>query len=265
MIRPALQHQAPLGIAHRGSRELWPENTMVAFQGAVDLGYRHLETDLHVTSDGVLVTHHDHTVDRTTDGTGRVSDYSVAELHTLDAAATFQRDGEYPNRGAGVTVPTLEELLSSFPDVVVTVDLKEKHLEPLLALLLSRHGWWDRVIVGSFSDRRLRRFRRETGGRVATSAGPAETARFLAWARAGRVPTIAADALQVPPSARRLTVVDRTTVAAAHAAMKQVHVWTVNEPAEMHRLFDLGVDGIITDRPDLLNDVIARRTTPEAG
>jgi glycerophosphoryl diester phosphodiesterase len=263
MTRPALQERAPIGIAHRGSRLLWPENTMTAFQGAVDLGYRFLETDLHATRDGVLVLHHDPTLDRTTSGTGKVSDYSLTELRQLDAAAHFQLDGDFPHRGRGVTVPTLEELLSTFPDTVVTVDLKTNGLEPFLGLLLSRHHWWDRVIVGSFSDLRLRRFRRETGGRVATSAGRVETARFLATARAGRVPSIPADALQVPVSARRVTVVDRKTVAAAHAAMKQVHVWTVNEPTEMHRLLDLGVDGIITDRPDLLNEVIAQRAAPE--
>lgn len=257
MTRPALSERAPLGIAHRGSRLLWPENTMPAFQGAVDLGYRYLETDLHVTKDGVLVTHHDHTIDRTTDGSGRVSGFTLAELQRFDAAASFERDGDRP--WSAVPIPTLEEVMSTFPDTILTLDLKESGLEPILGLLLSRHGWWDRVIVGSFSDRRLRRFRREAGGRVATSAGRVETARFLAAARAGRVPSIAADALQVPTAARRVTVVDRKTVAAAHAALKQVHVWTVNEPAEMHRLFDLGVDGIITDRPDLLNEVIAER------
>lgn len=265
MTRPALQHQTPMAIAHRGSRVLWPENTMVAFQGATDLGCRFLETDLHVTRDGVLVTHHDDTLERTTDGAGKISDYSLEELGQFDAGANFESDGAHPFRGQGVTVPTLEEVMTAFPDTVVTVDLKENNLEQILAGLAASRGWWDRLIVGSFSDRRLRRFRREVEGRVATSAGPVEIARFLATVRMGRVPSMAADALQIPTRARGITVVDRKTVAAAHAALKHVHVWTINESSEMHRLLDLGVDGIITDRPDLLNDVLAERRGADGG
>lgn len=232
---------------------------MPAFQGAVELGYRFLETDLHATRDGVLVTIHDGTVDRTTDGHGKVSGFSLAELQRLDAGYAFEKDGDHPHRGTGVYVPTLEEVMAEFPDTVVTLDLKADHLEPILARLLERRGWRDRVIVGSFSDRRLRRFRREAGGAVATSAGRVETLRCWTSARRGRVPATPADALQVPATAGLLTLVDRKMVAAAHAALKQVHVWTINEPAEMHRLLDLGVDGLITDRPDLLNEVLAAR------
>ena len=148
---------------------------------------------------------------------------------------------------------------------MLTLDLKEDNLHQILGGLLARWRWSDRVIVGSFSDRRLRRFRKEVNGTVATSAGPVETAKFLASARMGRVPSMAADALQVPTKARQITVVDRKIVAAAHAALKHVHVWTINEPAEMHRLLDLGVDGIITDRPDLLGDVLAEREAADDG
>jgi len=259
MSRPALMHQTPMAIAHRGSRLLWPENTMAAFQGAVDLGYRFLETDLHATRDGVLVTHHDLDLDRTTSGAGKISEFSFSQLAQFDAGANFELEGVHPYRGQGLTVPSLEEVMKTFPETVLTVDLKEDNLHQILAGLLARWRWSDRVIVGSFSDRRLRKFRQEVKGRVATSAGPFETAKFLASARMGRVPTMNADALQVPTKASRITVVDRKIVAAAHAAMKHIHVWTINDPSEMHRLLDLQVDGIITDRPDLLNEVIAER------
>lgn len=259
MSRPALMHQTPMAIAHRGSRLLWPENTMAAFQGAVDLGYRFLETDLHATRDGILVTHHDSELDRTTNGTGKISEFSFDQLAQFDAGAKFELDGAQPFLDQGLTVPSLEEVMKTFPETVLTLDLKEDSLHPLLGGLLARWRWSDRVIVGSFSDRRLRKFRKEVKGRVATSAGTVETAKFLATARMGRVPSMAADALQVPTKASRITVVDRKIVAAAHAAMKHVHVWTINDPPEMHRLLDLQVDGIITDRPDLLNEVIAER------
>ncbi|UCG39950.1 MAG: glycerophosphodiester phosphodiesterase [Acidimicrobiia bacterium] len=258
-MRPVLTRAHPIAAAHRGSRILWPENTMPAFQGAVDLGVHFLETDLHATNDGHLVTFHDPTLDRCTDGLGDIADWSLGDLRTLDAGANFEGEGDFPFRGRGVGIPTLEEVLTAFPDVGLVLDIKAEGVEPLLADLLTRRHAEDRVIVGSFSDRRLARFRRLTGGAVATSSASLESLKVKVRSLVRLPARTTADAFQVPTSAGMVTVVDAAFVDAAHAAGKHVHVWTINERAEMVRLLDLGVDGIVTDRPDTLMEVLAER------
>ena len=258
-MRPYLSHEHPIRFAHRGSRVLWPENTMVAFQGAVDLGYRYLETDLHVSADGVVVVFHDDRLDRLTDGTGMVWEHDWAHLSRLDAAHHFDPAGGHPLRGAGIGIPRLADVFAAFPGIMVNLDLKHRGIERAVAGGVDRLGAGERVMVGSFHDARIRRFRQITGGRVATSAGPREVARALADARMGAAPGGAADAYQVPVGMGPLPVAGRRFVEAAHRAGKQVHVWTVDDPVEMHRLLDLGVDGIVTDRPDVLNVVIEER------
>ena len=261
---PALLHERPIAMAHRGSMLLWPENTMTAFQGAVDLGFRCLETDLQISRDGVLAAFHDDTLDRTTDGRGPVSDYLWEELREMDAGYRFQPagpeepDGGFPYRGRGVRIPSLEELMTAYPEAVVSLDLKGDRLEEPLIDLIRRLDLWDRVIVGSFKGARLRRFRSLAARPVATSAGPGEALRFVAASRMHRLPRLAADALQVPVK-QWITVVNARTVATARAAGLPMIVWTVNDPAEMRRLLDLGVDGLITDRPDLLRTLLEER------
>lgn len=231
---------------------------MPAFEGAVDTGVGFLETDLHLTADGHLVTFHDRTLDRCTDGSGSLADRTLEEVRSLDAAHHFERDGDHPFRGTGIVVPTFEEVLTAFPEVGFVLDIKAAGVEPVLADLLSRHRAEERVIVGSFSDRRLGRFRRLTGGAVATSSATLETLRVKVSSVVRRPAATAADVFQVPARAG-ITVVDRAFVDAAHAAGKHVHVWTVNERVEMERLLDLGVDGIVTDRPDVLMDLLGGR------
>ncbi|MEX1279976.1 MAG: glycerophosphodiester phosphodiesterase [Acidimicrobiia bacterium] len=256
-MHPVLEREWPVAAAHRGSRLLWPENTMPAFQGAHDLGVRVFETDLHATSDGILVTFHDPTLDRTTDATGPIAARSVAELVDVDAGYHFEVDGDRPHRARGVGIPTLEEVATTFPDTAFVLDMKAPGIEALLAETIERLDLWDRVIVGSFRDARLRRLRRLTGGRVATSSGPVETlaVRTRSWLR--RMAHSPADVFQVPVRAG-VTVVDERFVDAAHRAGKHVHVWTINDEDEMRRLLDLGVDGLVTDRPDLLKGVLGR-------
>ncbi|MCB2223381.1 MAG: glycerophosphodiester phosphodiesterase, partial [Actinobacteria bacterium] len=260
-MRPYLRHEHPIRLAHRGSRVLWPENTMEAFAGAAGLGYRYVETDVHVSADGKVVVFHDDRLDALTDGTGNVSDHPWDHLATLDAAHHFAPGDGYPLRGTGVRIPLLSEAVAAFPEMCWNIDLKQAGIEQAVATEVARLGIEDRVLIGSFHDGRIRRFRRITAGRVATSAGPGETARALASARVGRAPAGAADAYQVPERAGGLTVAGRRFVEAAHRAGKQVHVWTVNDAAAMRRLLDLGVDGIVTDRPDVLNDVLDERGT----
>lgn len=256
-MRPVLVGPLPHAIAHRGSRILWPENTMPAFEGAVKLGYRWLETDLHLTRDGTVVCLHDDTLDRTTDASGPVWNWDAFRLAEVDAGYRFRLGGDYPYRGKGVRIPTLEQVATTFPQVRLVVDLKQDGLVGPLLSLVERLDLWDRIIVGSFSDRRLEEFRRSSGGRIATSTGPGQARLLWQAAVQGRpVPEGLADAVQVPVWRRLVPVVTERTVAAWHAAGYQVHVWTVNRPAAMRRLVAMGVDGIITDRPDLLKQVL---------
>jgi glycerophosphoryl diester phosphodiesterase len=246
----------PIAIAHRGSRLLWPENTMEAFSGAVGSGVRHLETDLRISSDGVLVCFHDDLVDRTTDGSGPVVGHTWAELASLDAGHNHDAAGGFPYRGTGSRVPRLEEVVTAFPDVGLVVDLKVEGTAVALAGMVEEHDLHDRLIVGSFSDRRLAEFREATGGRVATSVGQAAARRWLIASRMRRPARGQASALQVPLRSRGVVVVDERLVSVAHDAGLDVHVWTVNRVGDMRRLLDMGVDGVISDRPDLVGAVI---------
>ncbi|HSP64683.1 MAG TPA: glycerophosphodiester phosphodiesterase [Candidatus Deferrimicrobium sp.] len=259
-LRPFLDHPIPIAIAHRGGAEELPENTLPAFDAAVELGYHHLETDAHLSSDGVVFSFHDYVLERVTDRRGRLSSVSAAEIGEADAAYHFSPDGvTFPLRGTGIRVPTMEEVLTRWPGVFVNIDTKSDAVVDPLVDLLRRLDAFDRVCIGSFSDDRLRRVRRLSGGAVCTSMGPAGiTAAWLA-SRTGRMPRLQADCLQVPVRARRLVVVDRRLVEVAHAAGLQVHVWTIDDPAEMGALLDLGVDAIMTDRPRLLRDVLSAR------
>jgi len=260
--RPFLQGPRPLAFAHRGGSLLWPENTMLAFRGAVEMGYRYLETDLHATRDGALVLIHDDTLERTTDGSGPVWEHTLAELKRFDAGYHFSPDGgrTYPCRGQGVTVPTLEGVLEAFPEVRLNVEIKQESPPAVQAVVdfIEKRGLQDRLLVASFRDRVVWEFRRRSGGHVATSAARGEARLFwlasrLRLERFLRVPY---DALQVPARYGSRTVVDRRFVEAAHRRGLQVHVWTVDEPEEMRWLLGLGVDGLMSDRPDLLLEVV---------
>lgn len=247
-----------LAFAHRGGAELLGlaglENTLVAFRHAVDLGYSYLETDLHVTKDGVLLAFHDDVLDRVTDSTGAVAERSLAEVRRARV-------------GGREPIPTFQELLDEFPDVCFNLDLKSAAAGPALARLVASQAATgsavplaDRLLVGSFSAPRIREFRRLTGGRVATAAHPLEILAFrYGGARLGRLVGPSVAALQVPHRHRGVKVVTAGLVRSAHAAGVQVHVWTIDDPAEMHELLDLGVDGLFTDRADLLKDVLVER------
>lgn len=249
----------PVAIAHRGSRVLWPENTDTSFQGVYELGYRHFETDLHITADGALVCMHDPTVDRTTESAGRVEHLTLEQLQSLDAGYRHGSPGGFTYRDSGAKVPTLEWLLTTFPDTSVVVDMKSEGLAEHLAALVDDLGAHERLIVGSFSDGRLAEFRAITGGRVPTSVGAIKARMWVLASRVGRGAGGDASALQLPTHLRGLRIIDQRLVDAAHGAGIQVHAWTVNTVTEMTRLLDLGVDGLITDRPDLLKDLLVER------
>ncbi|MFE9624341.1 glycerophosphodiester phosphodiesterase [Streptomyces sp. NPDC006527] len=244
---PYLDHPGPIPFAHRGGAADGLENTVAQFRRAVEAGYRYIETDVHATRDGKLVAFHDATLDRVTDGAGRIADLPWAEVRHARVG------GEEP-------VPLFEELLETFPEVRWNVDVKaESALHPLLNLL-GRAGAWDRVCVGSFSEARVTRAQRLAGPRLATSYGTRGVLglRLRSWG----VPAAlrrSAVAAQVPEAHRGVQVVDQRFVRAAHARGLQVHVWTVNEPDRVHRLLDLGVDGIMTDHIDMLRKVMEER------
>jgi glycerophosphoryl diester phosphodiesterase len=257
--RPFLCHDAPLSFAHRGGAKLWPENTLLAFRGALALGCRTIETDVHLTRDGEIVVFHDHRLDRTTDGTGFVRDHTLSELRRLDAGFRFSIDGTtFPHRGSGIRIPTLAEAIALDPELRLNLEIKERAagLPAALFRFIEREGIHDRVLVAAFEDALVREFRTLARGSVATSAGQREVALFFAASRvrAERFLPLGYDALQVPPRHGRLTIVDERFLSAAHARDLAVHVWTIDEPDEIRRLRALGVDGIMSDRPDLLFD-----------
>jgi glycerophosphoryl diester phosphodiesterase len=252
-----LDADSPLCFAHRGGAKLWPENTLVAFEGSLSMGTRYLETDVHATRDGVLVAHHDEYVDGTTNGTGRIRDMRYAELVRLDAGYRFTKDGHsFPFRGQGVTIPALHEVFALSTRARVNVEIKpeDESIAHRLWHLIESHGLHDRILVASSQDHQVKRFRRCSLARVATSASMREALEFWLATRLGLNRAIAPsfDALQVPRRYRGLTVVDRKFVRAAHGRGIQVHVWTIDDPEEMKALIEMGVDGIMSDRPDSL-------------
>ncbi len=257
-MHPYLDAEYPQRLAHRGSRVLWPENTAVAFQGAVDLGYRYVETDVQITRDGVVVVFHDPTLERTTNARGRVRDWMWEDLRNVDAAWSFGSEHGFPHRGTGVGIMSLDEAFATWPDLRFNIDLKSPGLEWPVAEAILRARRSETALVASFVERRVARFRRITRGSVATSAGASAVARLWAAKRAGRLPAARVAAYQVPFDSRVLRV-DTRLVDAAHAAGAAVHVWTVNDPDAMHKALDIGVDGIVTDRPDILDEVLRGR------
>lgn len=237
-----LDWPGPIPMAHRGGASDVPENTMPAFEYAVGLGYRYVETDVQVTADGVLVAFHDDDLQRTCNRPGRISALPWSEVSTALVA------GEAP-------IPLLEDLLGTWPELRVNIDCKSDKAVAALVAVLKRTNAIDRVCVGAFSDLRIRRLRSALGPGLCTALAPAGVAalRFAAMRRSP------APTAQVPVKQGRLTVIDRRFVDRSHALGVAVHAWTIDEEAEIERLLDLGVDGIITDRPAVLKDVLQRR------
>jgi glycerophosphoryl diester phosphodiesterase len=249
---PWLEHTGPLAFAHRGGTESAPENSLAAFAAAVSVGFRYLETDVHLTVDGVVVATHDERLERVADAGGAIAEMTWSEVRRARLGGTEP-------------IPTFEELLEAFPHQRFNVDPKSDAVVDALVATLVRLDAVHRVCIGAFSDERLARVRTALGPDVCTSAGPRETARLVA---ASKVPGAARRAgagrtgyqcLQVPVRHRGVELVTRRFVETAHARGAQVHVWTIDDPAEMHRLLDLGVDGLMTDRPSVLRSVLEAR------
>ena len=246
---PYLDWPGPIPFAHRGGTSTAPENTLPAFRRAVELGYAHLETDVHLSADGVLMAFHDPDLRRTCG-----VDASIAEL-TAGELAEVRVDDREP-------IPTMAELLDHFPGARFNIDCKADDAAGPLVTLVRERDLLDRVCIGAFSHARLTKIRSLLGDRLLTCMSPQEIARLRLT---GRVRGVEQRVAQVPVRAadqgvgRGLTVVTPRFVAHAHRHGVAVHVWTIDDPDEMHRLLDLGVDGIMTDRPEVLRDVLRAR------
>lgn len=246
-IHPFLDTALPIAFAHRGGASDEPENTMPAFQRAISMGYRYLETDVHATKDGVLLAFHDNNLQRTCGVNGRISEMNYDEVSQARVAGTER-------------IPLMAELFSAWPEARFNIDCKaDGAVQPLIALLANTNSL-DRVCVGSFNDGRLQQLRSHFGDALCSSMGPKEVARLRlrSWLRQRpRFPGV--QAVQVPFKQGPLTITDRGLVEAAHSVGLQVHVWTIDEPSEMNELLDIGVDGIMTDRLSVLREVLESR------
>lgn len=247
---PYLEFDGLLAFAHRGGAGTWPENTMPAFQGAVDLGYRYIETDVHATRDGVLLAFHDDRLDRVTDRSGLIREMDYDEVKLARVA------GLEP-------IPLFADMLTAWPDLRVNIDPKlDNAVEPLIRVLREQ-GAMERVCVNSFSDKRTAAIREALGPELCTGIGPLGTAllRFSSWS--GPLGFLwggfEAGCAQLPVRQHGIPIADRLLVERAHELGMQVHVWTIDDPDEMRRLIDIGVDGLMTDEPKILKSVLQER------
>lgn len=247
---PYLEADGPIAFAHRGGAGAFPESSMRAFAHAASLGFTHMETDVRATADGVAVVFHDATLDRATDGSGPIAALNWREVRRARVA------GADP-------VLRLEELLEEMPEARFNIDPKADRAVGPLVEAIGRTQSLERVCVSSFSDRRTRRVRDRIGPGLCVGAGPRAVLRLMVarWPLPWPAPVgpPACHAAQVPVRMRGLTVVTPGFVETAHRAGLVVHVWTVDDPDEMHRLLDMGVDGIMTDRPETLRRVMIER------
>ncbi len=239
---PFLDWPFPIPFAHRGGASDAPENTMPAFEYAINLGYRYIETDVQVTSDGVLVAFHDYNLKRTCG-----IDQKISEM-TWQQVSKARVDGEAP-------IPTLEELLGTWPAARVNIDCKSDEAVDALVASLRRTDSLNRVCVGAFSDLRIRKLRAILGSGLCSALGPAGVSSLLF----GHMRKTTAMTAQVPVQQGPLTVINERFLARANRLGLKVHAWTIDEAPEINRLLDLGVHGIMTDRPTVLRDVLIER------
>ena len=272
--RPAPQHPYFAGenprvhvIAHRGGAALRPENTLAAFTHAVAAGADVLEMDVQPTADGAIVCIHDATVDRTTEGRGRVDSFTLEELRKLDAGHHWSGDGgrSFPFRGKGIRIPALEEIFSRFPRTRMIVEMKHggAALARPLCVLIRRSGMTERVLVASMNADAVEAFR-SACPEVLTAMTAAE-ARVFHFAHLAGLESLYSppvQALLIPDRLRGETIATAALVEAAHRRNLRVAVWTINDEERLRQLAQIGVAGIMTDRPDRLLEVLGRSGAP---
>ena len=251
-------------IAHQGGDGIWPGDTLYAFEKAVETGADVLEMDAHITLDGEIVLMHDEKVDRTTDGSGRIEDLLLSKLKLLDAAYRWSNDGgaTFPYRGQGIQVPTLDELFERFPDkrYLIEIKLTRNPIHQPLCEMIREYGMQEKVVVASFHDDSMALFR-ETCPEVATSASKGEVTPFVILGKLFLSGWLSPEyqSLQVPwetSESYGIPIMTERFIREAHAKNLHVEPWTVNDPALIKQHIQWGVDGIITDRPDVMMEVL---------
>jgi glycerophosphoryl diester phosphodiesterase len=259
-------HDRPLVIAHQGGELLAPSNTMTAFENAAEMGVDVLETDIHITKDGHLVTIHDPSVDRTTNGKGKVADLTLAEIQELDAGYHFKDlEGKHSFRGKGVYIPTVDEMFQTFGDLKIEIEIKDDNppekideIASKLWDLIERYQMEEKILISSFDQDILKTFDKYANGTVAITAGRQEVKDFVVfhkfYLRNLYVPTV--DAFQIPVEDSGFDLTDQKLIDGAHRLGMEVHYWTIDDPSTMEKLIDAGADGILTNRPDLLLELL---------
>lgn len=266
MGHPFFDLPTPIVMGHRGASGELPENTLPAFERAIAEGAAILESDAHLTRDGEVVLCHDPFVDRTTDGSGVIGEQGLAALQRLDAGHHFTPDGgaSFPYRGQGIRIPTLREVFEEFPGIRFNIELKRNSAVLIDAALriVAEKRREEITLLAAESDETMSALRQrlaESGLRPAVGAAVGDVVRFVQAAAEGAAPPPEPMALQIPPSFAGNPLVTEELVRFADRHGVQVHVWTINETAEMHRLLDLGVHGLISDFPGLLRNVVDER------
>jgi glycerophosphoryl diester phosphodiesterase len=258
----------PLVIAHRGGESLAPANTMAAFENAVEMGVDVIETDIHITKDGHLVTIHDPTVNNTTDGQGEVAEYTLEELQKLDAGYYYRdRNGEHRFRGKGVYIPTLEEVFRSFPNMKFNIEIKYdnpperiKEIVTKLYSLIKAYNMEENVLVFSFDQKIINSFKKYSHDEIAVQGGTKEVEKFMVLHSLflRNLYTPKADGFQLPLEIDGYDLSTKRVIENAHRQGLRIHYWTINDRKTMKELIKKGADGIITDRPDLLIEVLKK-------
>jgi glycerophosphoryl diester phosphodiesterase len=270
--KPFFKNNRPLVFAHQGGELLTPSNTIAAFTKAADMGVDILDTDLHITKDGYLVAIHDPTVDRTTNGHGKISEMTLSEIQRLDAGFHFKDlNGNYSYRGKGAYIPTAEELFQKFGDFRWSMEIKDdnppgryKEMARKLWALIQKYHMEDKIIISSFDQTILSTFNQYAKGRVAVSAGRQEVTKFVIFHKffLRDLYQPQTDAFQIPTDNSGFDLTDQKLIDGAHRRGMNVIYWTIDDPKTMKKLIDSGADGIQTNRPDLLINLLKKNNPP---
>jgi glycerophosphoryl diester phosphodiesterase len=248
--------ETPMVIAHRGG-STYPENTLPAFWHSIEIGADVIEFDIHMTKDGQLVVIHDTTVDRTTDGQGRVDSFTLSELKQLDAGFSFAgKDGNFPFRNKGISIPTVREVFEQFPNSYLNLEIKAQYPEisEKLWALIQEYNMENKVLLASFDQTIINHFDKVANGKVAISGGKKEVTKFVVLHKFFLSPFYhpKVDTIQMPTNASIFNLKDKKLIRGARKLNMQTHYWTINDEDEMEQLLRLGADGIITDEPEIL-------------
>lgn len=263
------KNNRPLVIAHQGGELLAPSNTMAAFTNAANMGVDVIETDLHITKDGYLVAIHDPTVDRTTNGHGKVADMTLEDIQKLDAGYHFKDlNGNYSYRGKGVYIPAAEEMFQTFDQMRIEMEIKDDNpperideMASKLWALIKKYHMEDKILVASFDQNILDTFNKYAKDRVATCGGKQEVTQFVVFHKffLRNLYQPHTDSFQIPIEDSGFDLTDQKLITGAHRRGQDISYWTIDDPKEMKKLLDAGADGILTNRPDLLLKIVAEK------